>query len=110
TTKEAYGELRIPLVQDSPGLKDLSLEFGYRFMNYKAQEQAAKNNSSYKAMMVWAPVNSLRCRGGYNRSVRAPSVYELFQQQGLGLGGSEDICAGPNPSASPEQCARTGVT
>jgi iron complex outermembrane recepter protein len=110
TTKEAYAELRIPLVQDTTGLKDLSLEFGYRFMNYKALDQAAKNNSSYKAMLSWAPVNSLRFRGGYNRSVRAPSVYELFQQQGLGLGGSEDICAGPNPTGTFEQCARTGVT
>jgi len=35
-------------------------------------------------------------------------VYELFQQQGLGLGGSEDICAGPNPTATRDQCARTG--
>jgi iron complex outermembrane receptor protein len=110
TTKEAYAELRIPLVQDTAGAKDLSLEFAYRFMNYKAQEQSAKNNSSYKAMLSWAPVNSLRFRGGFNRSVRAPNVYELFQQQGLGLGGSEDVCAGPNPSATFEQCARTGVT
>jgi outer membrane receptor protein involved in Fe transport len=109
-TKEFYSEVRIPLVQDSSGFQDLSLELGYRFMNYKAQDQAAKNNSSYKAMASWAPVKSLRFRGGFNRSVRAPSVYELFQQQGLGLGGSEDICAGPNPTASFEQCARTGVT
>ena len=109
-TKEFFSELRIPLVQDTPGLQDLSLELGYRFMNYRAQEQAAKNNSSYKAMLSWAPVKSLRVRGGYNRSVRAPSVYELFQQQGLGLQGSEDICAGPNPSASFDQCAHTGVT
>jgi outer membrane receptor protein involved in Fe transport len=109
-TKEFYSELRIPLVQDRSGLQDLSLELGYRFMNYQAQEQDAKNNSSYKAMLSWAPANGLRLRGGYNRSVRAPSVYELFQQQGLGLQGSEDICAGPNPSASFDQCARTGVT
>jgi len=109
-TKEFYTELRVPLVQDTPGLQDLSLELGYRFMNYKALEQPAKNNSSYKAMVTWAPVKNFRIRGGYNRAVRAPSVYELFQQQGLGLNGSEDICAGPNPSATFEQCARTGVT
>ena len=28
----------------------------------------------------------------------------------FGLGGSNDICAGPNPTATPEQCARTGVS
>jgi outer membrane receptor protein involved in Fe transport len=110
TTKEVYGELQVPLVQDTGGAKDLSLELGYRFLNYQAQGQSATNNSAYKAMLAWAPVEGLRFRGGFNRSVRAPNVYELFQQQGLGLGGSEDICAGPNPTATPEQCARTGVT
>jgi iron complex outermembrane recepter protein len=109
-TKEAYGELRVPLVQDVTGAKDLSLELAYRFMNYQALDQTAKNNSSYKAMLSWAPIDGLRFRGGFNRSVRAPDVGELFTQQGLGLGGSEDICAGANPSASFEQCARTGVT
>jgi len=110
TTKEFYSELRVPLLQDTTGFQDLTLELGYRFMNYQAQEQADKNNSSYKAMLSWAPAKGLRFRGGFNRAVRAPSVYELFQQQGLGLQGSEDICAGSNPSASFEQCARTGVT
>jgi len=110
TTKEGYGELRIPLVQDITGAKDLSLELGYRFMHSQTQGQSAKNNSSYKAMLSWAPINGLRFRGGLNRSVRVPDVGELFTQQGLGLNGSEDICAGPSPSASLEQCARTGVT
>ena len=97
-------------MQDTAGFKDLSLELGYRFINYQAQGQSAKNNSAYKAMLSWAPMAGLRFRGGFNRSVRAPSVYELFQQQGLGLGGSEDICAGPNPTATRDQCARTGVS
>jgi outer membrane receptor protein involved in Fe transport len=110
TTKEGYGELRIPLVQDTRGAKDLSLEFGYRYMSYKALDQAAKNNSSYKTMLSWAPVNGLRLRGGFNRSVRAPNVYELFQQQGLDLRGTTDICAGESPAATLEQCQRTGVT
>ena len=109
-TKEGYGELRVPLVQDTVGAQDLSLELGYRFISQKALGQSAKNNSSYKAMLSWAPIDGLRFRGGFNRSVRAPNVSELFLQQGLGLGGSEDICAGPSPSATREQCARTGVT
>jgi outer membrane receptor protein involved in Fe transport len=106
---EAYAELRVPLVQDASGFNDLSLELGYRFANYKASEQEAKNNSSYKAMLSWAPVDGFRLRGGINRAVRAPNVQELFAPQGLGLGGTEDICAGPNPSATREQCVRTGV-
>ena len=109
-TKEVYGELQVPLVQDTAGFKDLSLELGYRFLNYQAAGQSAKNNSAFKAMLAWAPVAGLRFRGGFNRSVRAPNVYELFQQRGLGLNGSEDICAGATPSATREQCANTGVS
>jgi outer membrane receptor protein involved in Fe transport len=109
-TNEAYTELRVPLVQDAPGFRDLSLELGYRFANYKASEQEAKNNSSWKALLSWAPVDGFRLRGGINRAVRAPNVQELFRPQSVGLDGSEDICAGTNPSATAEQCARTGVS
>jgi len=109
-SNELFAELAVPIVQDTPGFHDLNLELGYRFMNYKASSQSAKNNSSWKAMLSWAPVDGFRLRGGMNRAVRAPNVRELFRPQGLGLGGSEDVCAGTNPSLSAAQCANTGVT
>jgi outer membrane receptor protein involved in Fe transport len=61
-------------------------------------------------MLAWSPVDGFRVRGGVNRAVRAPNIRELFAPQGLGLNGSEDICAGPAPSASLEQCQRTGMS
>jgi outer membrane receptor protein involved in Fe transport len=109
-TKEAFAELLVPLVQDTAGAHDLSLDLGYRFQSYKASEQETTNNSSYKAMLSYAPVDGFRLRGGFNRAVRAPNVQELFAPQALGLGGTEDICAGPSPAFTPEQCARTGVS
>lgn len=109
-TNEAFAEFRVPVVQDRSGVQDLSLELGYRFANYKASEQEAKNNSSYKAMLSYSPVNGFRIRGGVNRAVRGPNVQELFAPQGLGLGGSEDICAGESPTASLAECQRTGVS
>jgi iron complex outermembrane recepter protein len=108
-TNEAFAELRIPVVQDASGFQDLSLELGYRYANYKAIEQESKNNSSWKAMLSWSPVQGFRIRGGLNRAVRAPNVQELFRPQSIGLEGSEDICAGTSPSATLEQCVRTGV-
>jgi outer membrane receptor protein involved in Fe transport len=107
---EAFAELRVPLVQDRSGAQDLALELGYRFANYKPVEQESQNLNSWKAMASWAPVDGFRLRGGFNHAVRAPNVYELFQPQSIGLGGSEDICAGPTPTATREQCANTGVT
>lgn len=109
-TNEGFSELRVPLVQDRSGVQDLSLELGLRFANYKAEGQTAKNNTSWKAMASYAPIEGLRFRGGLARAVRGPNIQELFAPQGLGLGGSEDICAGPTPSASREQCQRTGVS
>jgi outer membrane receptor protein involved in Fe transport len=108
-TKEGFAELLVPLVQDVSGAQDLSLELGLRFMNYTASSQSSKNNTSWKAMVSWTPVEGLRLRGGMNRAVRAPSVRELFRPQGIGLAGTEDICAGATPSATQEQCVRTGV-
>jgi iron complex outermembrane receptor protein len=110
TTKEVFGEVHVPVVQDTVGAQDLGVELGYRFIDYHAQDQSARRNSSYKLMGYWAPVAGFRFRGGYSRAVRAPSVRELFQPQGLNLDGTEDICAGPNPAVSFEQCQRTGVT
>jgi iron complex outermembrane receptor protein len=110
TTREAFGEALIPLVQDRSGAQDLSLELGYRFANYKAEGQGAKNNSSYKTLLSWAPVGGFKLRGGFNRAVRSPNVQELFAPQGLGLGGSEDICAGASPAYTSAQCQNTGMT
>jgi iron complex outermembrane receptor protein len=110
TTREGFVEALVPLVQDKNGFQDLGLELGYRFTNYKASGQSAKNNSSYKAGLSWTPIAGLKLRGGFNRAVRAPNVRELFDSQAVLLQGTQDICAGENPTASPEQCQRTGVS
>lgn len=108
--KELFVEALIPVVQDTPGAQDLSLELGYRYSDYSL----AGGNSSYKAQMAWAPTKSLKLRTGFNRAVRAPNVRELFRPQGFGLGGDEDICANDPatgvPTASLEQCQRTGMS
>ena len=34
--KEFYTEALVPVIQDAPGSKDLSLEFGYRYSDYSS--------------------------------------------------------------------------
>lgn len=104
--KEAFLEALVPLVQGVKGATDLGLELGYRFSKYNT----SGNHPTWKALLGWAPVADLKVRAGVNRATRAPNVVELFTPQGLGLGGSQDPCAGPNPVFTREQCARTGVT
>ena len=103
---ELFFEALIPIVQDVRGFRDLSMELGYRYSDYKGTGKY----DSYKIQGSWAPNESLRIRGGYNRAVRAANIWELLRPQGFGLGGAADICAGPNPSATLEQCMNTGVT
>jgi iron complex outermembrane recepter protein len=103
--KEAFLELLIPVVQDARGARDLSLELGYRYSDYST----AGDVSTYKAMASWAISDSWRLRGGYNRAVRAPNIFEIFNPQLL-LGGRQDLCEGEEPNATFEECARTGVT
>ena len=104
--KEAFAELLVPIIQDASGAEDLSLELGYRYSDYSTSGGV----SAYKGQLSYAPTSSWRIRGGYNRAVRAANIWELFRPQGLGLGGNADICAGDNPTATLEQCMRTGVT
>jgi outer membrane receptor protein involved in Fe transport len=104
--KEFFAEGLIPFVQDAPGAKDLSLELGYRFSDYSSTGRWP----TYKVQASWAPVMDLKVRAGFNRATRSPNVRELFVPQGLGLGGSQDICAGESPTATSEQCAKTGVS
>ena len=104
---EAFGEIRIPLVQDTPFFHDLSFEGGYRYSDYST----GISTSTYKLALNWAPVEDIRFRGSYNRAVRAPNIVELFTPAGVGLGLNDDPCAGDagRPEFTQAQCANTGV-
>lgn len=102
---EFFTEGVIPLVQGRRGAQDLSVELGYRFSDYSSTGGAP----SYKTSASWAPVDDLRIRAGYNRATVSPNVVSLFEPQGVGLGGSQDLCAGAQPTATLEQCVRAGL-
>lgn len=108
--KEVFGEVRIPFIEDAPFFKNLSAELGYRYSSYTT----IGSTNTYKISGDWAINDDFRIRGGYNRTVRAPNVVELFTPQAVGLDGNTDPCAGAVGSssltASPAQCANTGVS
>jgi len=72
-----YVEALVPLLADVPGARSLELGLGYRYADY----DAAGGADSYKAELLYRPVDSLRLRGSYQRAIRAPSVFELYQPQ-----------------------------
>ncbi|MDE2451777.1 MAG: TonB-dependent receptor [Gammaproteobacteria bacterium] len=103
---EAFTEARIPLLDDAPFMHRLELDLGYRYSSYNL----GFNTSTYKLGLVWAPIDSVRFRAGYNRAVRAPNIDELFTADAIGAGGVSDPCWGSTPTLSAAQCALTGVT
>ena len=105
--KEFFAEGLIPLVQDKPFAKDVSVEVGIRESNYSS----TGTHATYKLQASWAVTPDFKFRVGYNRVTRSPNITELFTPQGLGLGGSADPCAGPASGITytPAQCALTGV-
>jgi len=107
TVKEAFVEVKVPIIEGAPWADLLSVNGSYRYSDYSTNH----TTDSYGLGAEWAPVQQARLRGSYQQAVRAANVIELFTAQGLNLFSlSADPCAGPTPSATLAQCARSGVT
>ena len=78
-SKEAYAELNIPILKDTPFFNELSIEGAVRYADYST----VGGVWSYKVGGLWAPTHDLRLRAMYARAVRAPNINELFAQQSL---------------------------
>jgi iron complex outermembrane receptor protein len=74
---DLYTELLVPLLRDIPGVRSLETVLGYRSSDYAS----AGRFGSWKAELLFQPVESLRVRGSYQDAVRAPSVLELYLPQ-----------------------------
>ncbi len=103
---EGFTEMRLPLVDEKPGIYLLSMDAGYRYSSYTE----GFDTNTYKFGVEYAPIRSLRLRTGYNRAVRAPNLNELYQPAAVGAGGTADPCWGTTPIYTQAECARTGVT
>lgn len=89
--KEAYVEFKMPLIQDKPFFNALNFEAGYRYSDYSTSGGV----SAYKFGGDWSPTEGLRLRGNYQRSVRAPNLFELYLPVISGTGNlGTDPCAG----------------
>nr|WP_281384416.1 TonB-dependent receptor [Novosphingobium flavum] len=74
---EAYGEVNVPILRDTPFFHDLSLEGAVRYANYSTIGSVW----SYKYGGAWAPDRNIRFRAIYARAVRAPNINELDAKQ-----------------------------
>ena len=72
--KEVYGELRVPILKDTPFFHRLEVGGAARFSDYST----IGSTTTWKVDGTWAPVRDLTFNGTYSRAVRAPNIGELF--------------------------------
>jgi outer membrane receptor protein involved in Fe transport len=75
--KEAYGEIRVPLLKDMPFADELSVEAAGRVSDYST----IGGTDQYRIGLNWAPVKDVRFRLSESTAVRAPNIIELFSPQ-----------------------------
>ncbi|MBZ6377713.1 TonB-dependent receptor [Pacificimonas flava] len=105
--KEAFGEIRIPILSDMAFADTLALEGAARISDYST----IGNVFTWKIGAEYAPVDWMRFRGAFNKAIRAPNLDELFAPIASGYSGGNDPCAAAeNPTeAQKDFCVLQGV-
>jgi outer membrane receptor protein involved in Fe transport len=109
--KEAFGEVRLPLLKDITLIKELTLSAAGRVSDYKG---SAGTVYTYNLNGTYAPVEGLRFRANYGRAVRAPNLSELYSAAGQNFApGFTDPCSADNLGRGTQfrsaNCAAAGI-
>ncbi len=104
SAKEIFGEVRIPLLENTPFAERLEFSGALRYSDY-----TSGGVWSYASGLDWSPINGLTLRGQYQRAVRAPNIDELFGGQSQGFPTAKDPCALADANAFCKQNAAGAV-
>jgi outer membrane receptor protein involved in Fe transport len=106
-------EVDVPLLRDLPLVRRLDLNGAARYTRYSTSGQA----ETWRLGLQWRPVGDLRFRATRSRDIRAPTLYDLFQNQSSQIGGLVDYLTssggsvlnvmGGNPNLVPEVARNT---
>ncbi len=106
---EAYVEVRAPILEGQPWADLLAFEASARYSDYNT----IGDDTTFAAVIEYAPLEQLRFRGSYNEGFRAPGIDDLFSPQVLSAEVYSDPCfesdaPGTNPNVR-ANCAADGV-
>ncbi|AUW59699.1 TonB-dependent receptor [Sphingobium sp. SCG-1] len=109
--KEVFGEVRVPILKDTPFFRELTLSGSGRISDYKG---ATGTVYSYGGELSWRPIDDIRFRGSYTRAIRAPNLTELYSAQGQNFAPApNDPCSARNINAGSSNraanCAAAGA-
>jgi iron complex outermembrane receptor protein len=105
---EAYLELRLPLIRDTPFFHRLELSGAARYSDYST----FGSTTTFKAGINWQPIEDLLFRGSWAEGFRAPSIGELFGTPSRFDQEIVDPCSavgGAIPAAVAANCIAAGV-
>ncbi|MDB5574857.1 MAG: TonB-dependent receptor [Bradyrhizobium sp.] len=107
--KEAFGEINLPLVKDWFAIHDLTATGSGRIARYKGQ---TKNVTAWSAGLEYSPIQDIRFRGTYSKSVRSPYLGDLYSPQSQNFATVVDPCSSNNLASGttfrPINCAAAG--
>ena len=98
---EVFGEIRIPILKETPGFYSLEASGAVRHSNYST----SGSSTTYTITGLWKPVRDLLFRGSYATGFRAPSLGELFGGRSRFDLPVNDPCS--NIAGSPYQASAT---
>jgi outer membrane receptor protein involved in Fe transport len=118
---EGYVEADAPLLKDLPLIQLLSVNAAYRYAQYTAAGNGISHSSfsanTWKVGLEWQVFDDLKLRATRSRDFRAPTLWDLYQQQVVtssgvtdpltGVGGSLNTITGGNPALQPEKWNNT---
>jgi outer membrane receptor protein involved in Fe transport len=102
---ELFAEAQIPLLHDRRGILDSAVTFGARWSDFSS----FGGNLSWEAGLVWQPIAPVRLRATYATAFRAPSLFELYENQTIAAEGGFDPCGNDPTPEQQENCAANGV-
>ena len=98
---EVFGEIRIPILKETPGFYSLEASGAVRHSRYST----SGSSTTYTITGLWKPVRDLLLRGSYATGFRAPSLGELFGGRSRFDLPVNDPCS--NIAGSPYQASAT---
>ena len=112
TVKEVFGEVRIPLIHNTPLIESLVANGAFRYSDYNLD--GIGGVWTYLGGLDWKVSPDIAFRGQYQRAIRAPNVGELFGGTTRVVGVATDPCSGRAPAAQQTEavravCIATGV-
>ena len=112
TVKEVFGEVRVPLIHNTPFIDSLVANGAFRYSNYSLG--GVGGVWTYLGGLDWRVNRDIAFRGQYQRAIRAPNVGELFGGVNRVVAVATDPCSSRAPAAQQTAavravCVATGV-